>query len=104
MKHVNYRDVEGERMNNEGAHDILLRTVIGEADGAPNFFLRVVEFDANGSSPNHSHPWEHENFIVSGKGTLEVEGETVELKPGDVTYVPPNAKHCFRAQEPMVML
>ena len=49
MKHVNYLDVEGERMNNEGAHDILLRTVIGEADGAPNFFMRVVEFDADAS-------------------------------------------------------
>ena len=27
-----------------------------------------------------------------------------DVGPGDVTYVPPNAEHCFRAKEPMVML
>ena len=60
MKHVHYLDVEGEKINEAGAHGIALRTVIGEADGAPNFFMRVVTFEPNGSGPHHSHPWEHE--------------------------------------------
>lgn len=104
MKHINYLDAEAQEVNEAGAHGITMRTVIGEADGAPNFYMRVVSFDANAASPSHSHPWEHENFVVSGKGTLEMEGKTVELKPGDVTYVPPNADHCFRTTEPMEML
>ena len=104
MKHINYLEAKAEEVSEAGAHGITMRTVIGEADGAPNFYMRMVSFEANAASPNHSHPWEHENFVVSGKGTLEVEGKTVELKPGDVTYVPPNADHCFQTTEPMEML
>ncbi len=104
MKHINYLDAEAQEVSEAGAHGIKMRTVIGATDGAPNFYMRVVSFDADSASPSHSHPWEHENFVVSGKGTLEVEGKTAELKPGDVTYVPPNAEHCFRTTEPMEML
>ncbi|GAG19182.1 unnamed protein product, partial [marine sediment metagenome] len=49
-------------------------------------------------------PWEHENFIISGRGTLEVDGKTVDLKPGDVSFIPSNAHHHFQATEPMEML
>lgn len=77
-----------------------MRTVIGEAEGAPNFFMRVVTFEADGASPNHTHPWEHENYVLSGKGILEVDNRTVELNPGDVIYNT-NTCHCFRATEPM---
>ena len=104
MKHVNYLDVEGINVTESGAHGVNLRTVIGEADGAPNFFMRVVTFESDGATPHHSHPWEHENYIVSGEGTLEVDGEVVELKPGDVAYVPPGAEHCYKSSGPMVML
>lgn len=104
MKHINYLEVKPEEITEEGAHGVKLRTVIGEKDGAPNFFMRVFTFDANAESPKHSHPWEHEVFIISGGGSLEVNGKTVNLKAGDVAYVPPNADHCFRTAVPMVML
>jgi len=104
MKHIHYLDEEAIEHTEAGAHGIKMRTVIGEKDGAPNFHMRVISFEPGGESPDHSHPWEHENFIISGKGTLEVDGKTVDLKPGDVTFVPPNAHHHFRATEPMEML
>jgi len=104
MKHIHYLDEEAIEHTEAGAHGIKMRTVIGEKDGAPNFHMRVISFESGGESPDHSHPWEHENFIISGKGTLEVDGKTVDLKPGDVTFVPPNAHHHFRATEPMEML
>lgn len=104
MKHVNYLDVYGEQVGEAGAHGVSLRTVIGEADGAPNFFMRVISFEADSASPSHSHGWEHEAFIISGTGTVEVEGKTTSLKQGDVIYIPPNADHCFQTTEPMEML
>jgi len=104
MKHINYLDVDGEQLSEAGAHGIVLRTVISEADGAPNFFMRVISFEADSASPSHSHAWEHEAFIISGTGTVEVEGETITLKQGDVVYIPPNAEHCFQTTEPMEML
>lgn len=104
MKHIHYLDAEPEEVTEAGAHGVKLRTVIGEKEGAPNFFMRVISFEANAASPNHSHPWEHEAFIISGSGIIEVEGKETNLKPGDVVFVPPNADHCFRTAEPMEML
>ena len=104
MKHIHYLDAEAEEVTEAGAHGMKLRTVIGEKDGAPNFYMRVISFEANAVSPNHSHPWEHEAFIIGGTGTVEVDRETMNLKPGDVVYIPPNAHHHFRATEPMEML
>ena len=103
-KHVNYLAVSGEQVGEAGAHGVSLRTVIGEADGAPNFFMRVISFEADSASPSHSHAWEHEAFIISGTGTVEVQGKTTSLKQGDVIYIPPNADHCFQTTEPMEML
>jgi len=104
MKHIHYLDEEAVELTDGGAHGVRMRTVIGEKDGAPNFFMRIISFESGGESPNHSHPWEHENFIISGKGSLEVDGKTVNLKPGDVTFVPPDAHHCFRTTEGMEMM
>jgi quercetin dioxygenase-like cupin family protein len=104
MKHINYLEEKAEEIEEAGAHGIKLRTVIGEKDGAPNFFMRVVSFEAGAEGPNHSHPYEHETYVTSGTGVVEVEGKTFSLKPGDVVYIPPDASHCFRTTEPMEML
>ena len=104
MKHIHYLDEQGEEIKEAGAHGIRLRTVIGEKDGAKNFFMRVVSFADSAASPSHSHPYEHEVFIINGKGTLEVDGKAFPLNPGDVAYVPPDAPHCFRTEEPMEMI
>ncbi|MFW6052757.1 MAG: cupin domain-containing protein [Desulfosalsimonas sp.] len=104
MKHINYLDEPPEKITETGAHGAEIRWVLGEKDGVPNFYMRVISFEPGGASPHHSHPWEHETFILSGQGTLEVDEKTVKLAPGDVAYVPPNAVHCFRATESMEML
>ena len=106
MKHIYYTDEPAEIESQSGAKGIRLRVVIGEKEGAPNFFMRIVDFDPEAQSPNHSHPYEHENYIISGKGTLEVDGQIATLKSGDVVYIPPSAHHCFRTTEeaPMQMI
>jgi quercetin dioxygenase-like cupin family protein len=104
MKHIHYLDEEAQEITEAGAHGAKIRWVIAEKDGAPNFYMRIVSFEPGGASPNHSHPWEHENFVINGTGTLEVDGKTVNLKPGDVTFVPPNAHHCFRTTEGMEII
>ncbi len=104
MKHINYIEETPVEVKEAGAYGIKLRTVIGEKDGANNFFMRVVTFDKSAASPSHSHPYEHEVFVLSGKGVLAVDGKEVNLKAGDVAYVPPNAHHCFKTQVPMEMI
>ena len=104
MKHIHYLDEKAEEITEAGAKGIKLRTVIGEKEEVPNFHMRVISFEKSGQSPNHSHDYEHEMFVINGSGTVEVDGETINLKPGDVMYVPPNANHCFRTVEAMELL
>jgi quercetin dioxygenase-like cupin family protein len=64
--------------------------------GAPNFAMRLFEVEPKGYSPFHSHPWEHEVFIVEGEGTIvSAEGEK-RFKAGDVVFILPNEKHQFK--------
>ncbi|MBW1646319.1 MAG: cupin domain-containing protein [Deltaproteobacteria bacterium] len=97
MKHVHYTEVPLEPVTMAGAQGVSVRWVISEADGAPNFAMRIFELEAGGSTPYHEHPWEHEVFILAGGGILTVEGQEEKLKPQDVVFVPPGVSHNFRA-------
>jgi len=104
MKHIHYLDQEPEKTDTDGAKGAVIRHLITEKDGAPSFNLRVLSIEAGGNGPNHSHPWEHEFFILSGKGIREVDGKEENLKHGDVLYIPPNVQHCLRATEAMEVI
>jgi quercetin dioxygenase-like cupin family protein len=95
MKHFNYQCVKEEK---EGApaKGVKLRRLIKEDTGAPNFAMRSFTVEPGGYTPHHSHPWEHEVFILSGSGIILGEKGEEILKAGDVVYMPPNEKHQFR--------
>ena len=104
MKHIHYLDQEAEVVDMDGAHGTVIRHVITEKDGAPTFNLRVLSIEPGGESPNHSHPWEHEFFVLSGEGIGVVDNKEVSIKQGDVIYVPPDVQHCIRATEAMEVI
>jgi quercetin dioxygenase-like cupin family protein len=64
-------------------------------DGAPTFSLRMIEIEPGGSSPHHIHPYEHENFIVEGQGSVLIGDISYDLKVGDIAFVPPNTMHQY---------
>jgi quercetin dioxygenase-like cupin family protein len=71
------------------------RVLIGPKQGAKNFVMRLFTVEEGGHSALHSHPWEHEVFIVHGAGTVKsTEGET-DVNEGDFVYVPPLEEHQF---------
>jgi len=82
----------------EPAEDIpglSVRWVISEEDGAPNFAMRVFDVASGAASPFHQHPWEHEVFILQGKGAVKgATGET-PFEAGYVVYVKPDEQHQF---------
>ena len=58
--------------------------------------MRQFEVAPGGYTPRHSHPYEHEVFVLEGEGVV-IEGETEHpLRPGDVIYVVPDEVHQFR--------
>lgn len=69
--------------------------LLGEPEGAPNFELRYITLSVSSASPNHNHPWEHEVFVIKGKGKVVTdEGEKV-LNAHDAVFVAPGEQHQF---------
>ena len=66
MKIFHYQDVEAKEAE-ENASKLRVRWLITKETGAENFAMRLFEMEAGGYSPFHSHPWEHEVFILEGR-------------------------------------
>ena len=92
MEVFHYQDVEAKLAEKE-ASKVKVRWLITKETGAENFAMRLFEMEAGGYSPFHSHPWEHEVFILEGDGLLVGEVEEREFRAGDVIFIPPNEKH-----------
>jgi len=99
MKVVHYEQIKGAPVEMEGAVGCRIRCLIGEPDGAPAFSMRQFEVSPGGHTPKHSHPYEHEVFVIEGTGVvLEGQEGQVEhpLQSGSVVYVTPSEPHQFR--------
>lgn len=93
MKLIQYTDVTPTVFNNEKAKGVAGRVVIGKNDGAKNFCMRIFEIAPGGHTPKHSHDWEHEMFIHSGKGEILCDREWKPVQAGSVAFVPNNLEH-----------
>ncbi len=91
MKVSSYRDREPV----EEVKGVSRRDVITADDGAPLFTMRVFEVGPGSSTPSHSHLWEHEIFILSGKGVVVGEQGATPIGKESVIFVPPAETHCF---------
>jgi quercetin dioxygenase-like cupin family protein len=72
--------------------------------GANTFINGITEFAASTAIPFHSHNCEESVMLLTGHAFLDIEGEVLELKPYDTTFIPPNVSHRFRNRsdsEPM---
>jgi quercetin dioxygenase-like cupin family protein len=94
-KAIHYTDVPAQVFGDE-APGVTIRWVIDEkSDGAPNYALRMIEVQAGGHTPKHTHPYEHENFVVEGQGRVLLEDQWHAVGPGSVVFVPAGALHCY---------
>ena len=56
----------------EGAKDVDIRWLISKEDGAENFAMRMFELQPGGHTPLHTHPQEHEVFVVDNLSTGKI--------------------------------
>lgn len=76
---------------------IRIRWLITEAQGAPNFAMRVIEIDPGTVFEPHDHPYEHEIYVLEGAGmVMGPEGDVGEMVPGKFLYVAPDEPHGYR--------
>lgn len=94
-KAVHYEDVPAQVFGDE-APGVTIRWVIDEQrDGAPNFALRVIEVAPGGHTPDHTHPYEHENFVIEGQGRVLIDEGWHDIGPGSVVFVPAGVRHTY---------
>ena len=74
---------------------VVKREVICADRGAPNFCMRVFDAEPGSSTPSHEHPWEHEVFVLSGRGVVVGEQGETEIAKDSVIFIPSNEHHCI---------
>ena len=99
-------EVPANEVTMEGASGCRVRQLVGEKDRAPTFAMREFEVAPGGHTPHHFHDYEHEVYVIAGKGTIIDGDQERPLNAGDVVLVAPNDVHHFRntGGEPMRFL
>jgi mannose-6-phosphate isomerase-like protein (cupin superfamily) len=91
-------DIEGarERLGASGGYEI-----VHESPG-----LEIGVYVLVAPEPDRQQPHEDDEvyYVLEGRGTLDVEGETVELEEGHAVFVPAHAEHRFSAYEVLSLL
>jgi mannose-6-phosphate isomerase-like protein (cupin superfamily) len=91
-------DIDGarERLGASGGYEI-----VHESPG-----LEIGVYVLVAPEPDRQQPHEDDEvyYVLEGRGTLDVEGETVELEEGHAVFVPAHAEHRFRAYELLSLL
>lgn len=105
-KVCHYSDVPAQVFGDE-APGVTIRWLIDEEhDRAPFYALRLIEIAPGGHTPHHAHPFEHENYVLEGRGRLHVGEDAYDVAPGSVMFVPNGAHHWFEniGEEPFRFL
>ena len=87
-KIVDTEQFQAKPVEMEGVKDATIREVITEADGAPNFAMRIFEVEVGGHTPLHTHDYEHEIYILGGQGQMETAEGPQDLAQGNALGVP----------------
>ncbi|MEX2112318.1 MAG: cupin domain-containing protein [Pirellulales bacterium] len=96
MRVNHYEVVSQVPVTMEGASGCQVRWLVDEQQGAPNFAMRQFEVAPGGHTPRHSHPYEHEVFVLEGTGVVYEGDREHRLAAGDVVLVVPGEVHQFK--------
>lgn len=73
-----------------------IRWLITGAKGAPNFAMRVIEIANVGDRiPLHTHDYEHEVFVIEGRGRLISRSGTTNIAFGNYGLILAGEEHGF---------
>jgi quercetin dioxygenase-like cupin family protein len=89
----NYRDVRAEPVLKEPG--VTVRWLVSEFDETPRYALRLYEIEPGWATRAHTHYWEHQVFVLAGRGAVIAGEQEAVLGEGDLVYVPPGERHQF---------
>lgn len=88
------REVSKVYFDGEDIKGVSKQKLISAEDGAPNFTMRKFDVSPGGHTPYHTHNFEHEVFVLKGKGLVRGK-EDIEIQEGMVLLVEPGEEHQF---------
>ena len=91
----NSEEIERSAVQMEGVEGTHIQWLASKFDGAPNFAMRKFTMESGGRIGLHDHPWEHEIYILKGTGVAYNETQRINIKAGDVIYIPGNEPHGY---------
>jgi len=83
------------KVREKGAKRVWIQLLIDQRR-AKNFIMRRFTIESGGETPLHAHRWEHEVFVLKGRGIVTTGKVKQGLRAGDVVYVPPHKIHQFK--------
>lgn len=76
-----------------------MQLLIGPEEGAPNFWMRRFIMGEGGGMPRHTNEVEHEQYVLKGRARIGIADEILEVKAGDVVYIPARQPHFYEVLE-----
>ncbi len=73
------------------------RQVLIGPDQGPNFAMRRFVMQPGGGMPAHTNTVEHEQYVLRGSARVGIGDETVDVREGDVVYIPAGTPHWYEA-------
>jgi len=81
-----------------------IRWLITHRDGAKNFSMRLITLPKGKSTPDHSHEYEHEIFVMEGDGEAHLDDNIISVGNDSFLFIPGGAKHTIRAKSDMKLI
>lgn len=91
----NVKNIKEVEVKAPGAVNAVKQSLVGPEQGWDGWVMRLFTLNVKGQTPRHSHSWPHINYIVSGEGTLFLDGKEYSVEKGGTAYVPGGAEHQF---------
>ena len=70
------------------------QVLIGD-DLSPHFAIRRFVMEPGGGMPYHTNTAEHGQYVLTGKATIRIGDETVQVAAGDSVHIPAHVPHSY---------
>lgn len=97
---IKFDDVPMEKLTENS----IIKWGITHRNGARNYSMRYIVIEQGGNTPEHSHFYEHEIFVLSGSGYAFIDGIKEEINPRDFLFIPGGKMHKINAKEKMEII
>ena len=92
---INFKEREETPVDMVESKDVYMRWLVGRRTGAKTYAMRHFEIKAGGMIPLHSHPEEHEIFVLDGEAKILGGLDGQVARKDDVVFIPSDLPHGY---------